>query len=96
MTEQKLRLDVEDRLGAPLILDVSIRRDTVELRLRDVLVGVADRGRLREWLGTPAGRFVCDELTWLWNGYSVGISVRDQVPASLLRAHVVETLRLYL
>lgn len=95
MTEQKFRLDVEDRLGAAVVLDVSIRRDTVELRMRNVLVGIADRGKLREWLRTPDGMFVCDDLTWLWNGFCIGIYVRDLVPASLLRSHVVETLRMY-
>jgi hypothetical protein len=96
MTEQKLRLDVEDREGAAVVLDMSIRRDTVELRVHDALVGVADRDRLREWLRVPDGMFVCDELTWMWNGYTVGVHVRDLVPASQLRAHVVETLRMYL
>ena len=95
MTEQKFRLDVEDRLGAAVVLDVSIRRDTVEVRMRDVLVGIADRGKLREWLRTPDGMFVCDDLTWLWNGFCIGIYVRDLVSASPLRAHVVETLRMY-
>jgi hypothetical protein len=96
MTEQKFRLDVEDRLGASVVLDVSIRRDTVELRIRDALVGIADRNELREWLRIPDGMFVCDDLTWLWNGYSIGIHVQDLVPASQLRAHVVETLRMYM
>jgi hypothetical protein len=96
MTEQKLRLDVEDRAGGAVVLDVSIGRDTVELRLHDMVVGIADRGSLREWLRIPDGMFVCDELTWMWNGYTVGIHVRDLVPASQLRAHVVETLRMYL
>lgn len=96
LSEQRMRLDVEDHLGAPVVLDVSIRRDTVELRVQDTLMGIADRDRLREWLRAPDGMFVCDELTWLWNGFSVGIHVRDLVPASQLRSHVVETLRMYL
>jgi hypothetical protein len=95
MTEQKFRLDVEDRLGATVVLDVSIRRDTIELRLQNALVGIADRDQLREWLRAPEGMFVCDDLTWLWNGFCVGIYVRDRVPASLLQAHIVETLRMY-
>ena len=95
MTEQKFKLDVEDRLGATVVLDVSIRRDTIELRLQDTLVGIADRDQLREWLRAPDGMFVCDDLTWLWNGFCIGIYVQDRVPASLLRAHIVETLRMY-
>lgn len=93
MTEQNLRLDVEDRVGAAAVLEVSIRPETVELRLRGTLVGITDRAMLRRWVRRPDGMYVCDELTWLWNGYSIGIYVRDQIPASLLRSDAVETLR---
>ena len=96
MTEQKIRLDVEDRLGVSVVLDVSIRRDTVELRLQDALVGIADRDRLRAWLSTPDGMYACDDLTWLWNGFCVGVHVEDLGSATMLRPHVVEMLRMYL
>jgi hypothetical protein len=96
MSEQNLRLDVEDRVGAAAVLEVSIRRDTVELRLRGTMVGITDRPMLRRWVRQPDGMYVCDELTWLWNGYSIGIYVRDQIPASFLRPKSAETLRKHL
>ena len=69
------------------------RRDTVEIRCRDSLVGITDRDLLRAWLHDPAGVYAYDELAWLQVGDGVALAIDDLVPAYVLADQVLRDLR---
>jgi hypothetical protein len=96
MTEQTLRVDAIDQDHLAVVVELSLRRDTVEVRCRNKLAGIADRDTLRSWLRDPQGIYEYDDMAWLWNGYAVGVCIRNMLPTNLLRPHVVENLRMFL
>jgi hypothetical protein len=87
-------LDLLDRWQRPVTAELTIRRDTVEMRCSGRMVGIADRDVLRSWLHDPDGEFAYDDLAWLDLGHGgVALHVDEMVPAFVLRDHVVADLR---
>jgi hypothetical protein len=93
MNEQTVTIDLLDVDRTAVSAEVSIRRDTVEIRCREQLVAVQGRDQLRDWLARPDGLLNCDETTWLWNGWSVSLCIAGMVPVRALGFDVVEDLR---
>lgn len=96
---QIVRIDLVDEDQMPVLAELRIGPKMVEVRCREELFGVSDRKALRSFLSDPKatdGVFKCEGICWLWNGWDIGLCIRDVVPACFLRPHVVEHLRLYL
>ena len=87
-----LFLDLVDRWGRPVVAELTVRRETVEVRCRD-RSGIADRDVLRRWLHAPEGVYAYDDLAWLRIGTGVALAVDDTVPAFPLTGHVLASLR---
>jgi hypothetical protein len=96
MNEQTMTLDLVDTDWQPVTAELSIRRDTVEIRCRGALVAVQDRQQLSEWLARPDGALTVDEMSWLWTGWAISIYIRNLVPPFALTIPVVEDLRRHL
>jgi hypothetical protein len=94
--EQSVTLNLVDADWHPVTAELNIRRDTVEIRCRERLVAVQDRDRLAEWLARPDGLLTCDELSWLWSGWSISIHIRNLVPPFALTMPVIEDIRRHL
>lgn len=88
-----MTLDLVDADWRPVAAELSVRRDTVEIRCRDRLVAVQDRQGLSAWLARPDGMLTVDETHWLWNGWAFSIYIRDLVPVFVLEFGVVDDLR---
>lgn len=86
-------IDLLDKWGRRTVAEVVIRLDTVEVRCRDVIVGVADRDLLRDWLREPGGVYAYDEMAWLATGNGVALAIDDVVPPWVLADHVLVGLR---
>ena len=86
-------IDVSDKWGRKLIAEVVIRLDTVEVRCRDAIVGIADREMLRGWLRAPGGVYAYDEMAWMAAGNGVALVIDDVVPPWVLADHVLQGLR---
>jgi hypothetical protein len=84
---------VQDGAGREATVEVLVRRDTVELRLRDALVGVADREDLRRWLRHPVSVFAYDDLAWIATPTGIALAIDDVVPPWPLPDHVAAGLR---
>lgn len=94
----RVRIDLVDAENQPVTAELDIRRDTVEIRCRDVrrnrLVAVQDRQNLLDWLTNPAGVLSCDDTTWACGpGTNVSLYIADFVPSYFLRPHVVDRLK---
>jgi len=86
-------LNLLDSWHRPIAVEGMIRSDTVELRCRDHLAGVADRDYLRHWLAAPFGAFVYDDVTWLDLPNGVMLSIGDTVSGHILTDPVLSDLR---
>jgi hypothetical protein len=86
-------IDLRDRWNRAVTAEVTIRRDTVEIRCRETIVGITDRELLRDWLRRPEGVLAYDELAWLTVGNGVALAIDDIVPAWVLAEHVLVDLR---
>ena len=84
---------VQDDAGREATVEVLIRRDTVELRLGDALVGVAGREDLRRWLHDPVSVFAYDDLVWIATPTGIALAIEDAVPPWPLPEHVAAGLR---
>ena len=93
MDGQRMTLDLVDADWRPVSAELSIRRDTVEIRCRDRLVAVQDRDRLTAWLAKPDGLLSVDDVRWMWTGWAFSICVPGLVPAFALGFGVVDELR---
>lgn len=93
MDKQNVTLNLIDTDWHPVCAELSINPETVEIRCRERLVAVQDRERLRGWLAKPDGPLICEEMSWLWNGWSFSIYIPDVVPAFALAFPVVDDLR---
>lgn len=74
-------------------VQITIRRDTVEIRVEDRLVGVGDREKLRAWLEGPKGVFAFDDINWYKAGGGIAIGITDLVRPWTLADHDVQQLR---
>ena len=88
-----LQIHMLDRWGRPVSAEIAVRRDTVEMRCRESLVGIADRDRLRAWLREPQGVYAYDEIAWLGVSNGVALAIEDVVPAWVLDDQVLNGLR---
>jgi hypothetical protein len=86
-------LDLLDSWRRLVPVEVMIRRETVELRCQEHLVGVADRDYLRSWLGAPFGVFAHDDCAWLHLAPGIALCIGDVVSSHILNEHVVNDLR---
>lgn len=86
-------IDVLDEFGRATVVEVLIRRDTVELRLRDTLVGIADRDYLRRWLRSPQSVFAYDDMMWIATPTGIALAIDGRLPPWPLPDHVVAGLR---
>lgn len=86
-------LELVDRWTRQVVAEVVVRRDTVELRVGDHLVGIADRDYLRDWLRHPNGCFAYDDVAWSVTGDGVALMVEDRVPMWPLADHQLYDLR---
>jgi hypothetical protein len=102
----QVRLDLVDVGHRPVVAELDIGRDTVEVRYRsrdhasqDRPVAVLERKALSAWLAHPDGLLTCGDdgqMSWGWSGLGVFVHIRDLVPSCFLRPDVIEHLRLYL
>jgi hypothetical protein len=74
-------------------VEVAVRRDTVELRIRDALVGVVGRDDLRRWLQHPVSVLAYDDLAWIATPTGVALAIDRVVPPWPLADHVLDGLR---
>jgi hypothetical protein len=88
-----LLVELIDRQGERLQAEVAVRRDTVEIRFAESLVGIADRDLLRAWLRHPEGSYVYDDVTWFTFDGRVGLEIRELSPAAVLADGVLNSLR---
>jgi hypothetical protein len=88
-----LLLDVLDAWHRPVTAEVMIRRDTVEMRCRDRLAGIADRDVLRGWLRAPFGVFAYDDIVWLHLSTGVALCIGDVISGHVLSQQVLADLR---
>jgi hypothetical protein len=88
-----LTIHLLDRWGRQAEAELVVRRDTVEMRCRDVLVGVANRDYLRQWLRNPEGVYVYDDMSWMVTGNGIALSLGDVVPSWPLEDHVLAGIR---
>jgi len=86
-------LDLLDAWRRPVPVEVMIRRETVELRCQEHLVGVADRDYLRSWLGAPFGVFAHDDCAWLDLDDGIALCIGDVVSSHVLDERIVNDLR---
>ncbi len=93
MDGQRMTLDLVDADWRPVSAELSIRRDTVEIRCRNRIIAVQDRDRLKAWLAKPDGLLSVDDVHWMWTGWAFSICVPGLVPAFRLGFGVVEELR---
>jgi hypothetical protein len=93
MIRMLMLLDLLDAWNRPVTAEVMIRRETVEVRCRDRLAGIADRDILRTWLGAPFGVYAYDDITWLHLHPGIALCLADQVSGHVLTPHVVDDLR---
>jgi hypothetical protein len=65
----------------PVPTEVNIRRDTVEFRAGDRLVGIVDREAFKNWLLVPVQALVFDEMAWQWDDFlnRVLLRIKDLV-----------------
>ncbi len=86
-------LVLQDTWDRQVVAEVVVRRDTVEFRLNDVLVGSMVRDVLGVWLGHPTGTFKYDDMHWITNEHgSVGLAIGQSVPVQWLADDVVRDL----
>lgn len=95
MAEMNFVLDLCGNDCQQVEAELSIRRDTVEVRCGDRLVGIADRAYLRAWLKSPGGMYMCDDMAWGWTGWAIAVHIKGLVPGSYLKFEVWNTLRMY-
>lgn len=88
-----MSIELSDRWGRPAVAEVAIRRDTVEIRCRETVVGIVERDLLRAWLREPEGVYAYDEMAWLRVGNGIALAIDDIVPAYVLADHVLRDLR---
>lgn len=88
-----VQLDLLDRWSRPVTAELAVRRDTVEVRCRDAVAGVADRALLRCWLADPHATLAYDDVAWLSGPGGVALSIGDLVPCWWLADHVLLALR---
>jgi hypothetical protein len=91
----RLTLVLSDRWGRPVLAEIDLHRDTVEVWCHGVLVGAPDRDALRAWLTAPAGVYAVDDLVWIPapTGRGVALAIDDVVPATWLPDAAVAALR---
>ncbi len=94
----KVRIDLIDADRRPVVAEVDIRDDTVEIHCRDLyrgsLVAIQDRAQLRDWLADPLGTLVADDASWGSAGHGgIWLSVPDLVQSCWLTPDVVDRLR---
>jgi hypothetical protein len=93
VSELILGLDLVGARHEPVKADISVQRNRVDFWCNDRRVGTADRWQLRQWLNSPEGVFDCEEMSWFWEGWHVGVRIKDVVPGYYLPANVVAGLR---
>jgi hypothetical protein len=87
-------VDLIDKWSRQVTAEIVIRLDTVEVRCREAIVGVADRELLRRWLRDPNGMYAYDEMAWMHGPMTgIALAIDDIVPPSWLPDHVVARLR---
>jgi hypothetical protein len=88
-----LAIDVLDRWGRQATAEVTVRAETVELKMFDTVVGIADRDYLRQWLRHPEGVYAYDEMAWLTVADGIALAIDDMLPPWVLDNHVLSGLR---
>lgn len=86
-------LELMDRWTHGITAEIAVKRDTVEMRVRDHLVGIADRDYLRGWLRAPEGCYAYDDVLWGVAGNGVMLAVDERVPMWPLSDHQLSQLR---
>jgi hypothetical protein len=88
-----LLVDVIDRRGQSATAEIAVRRDTVEIRFEERIVGIAERDLLGAWLRHPEGVYAYDDVTWFTGNGGVGLEILELVPASVLSDDAMFSLR---
>jgi hypothetical protein len=92
-----IKLELQDQFQRQVVVELLVRRDTVEIRVtdgeRDRVVGIGDRTYLRDWLREPEGVYAYDELYWSRAANGVMLAIDDVVPAWPLADHVLAEIR---
>jgi hypothetical protein len=76
-----------------LLVELSIRRDTVECRCGGRLEAIFDRDTFEAWLAAPMDSLTDDTMTWQATDQGVAIAVQRVFPRQNVSPTVVEVLR---
>lgn len=90
-----LALDLLDSTGRPVVVQLRVRPDDVELCCEGKCLGMLERQALRVWLREPDGSLTHGGGVWRWTGERVALGVPGLVPARELGHHVLAILRMY-
>lgn len=88
-----LTIQLLDTRRHAIAVQVAIRRDMVDFRYQDRLVGIADRDHLRSWLNAPFGVLVYDDCTWLELAGGIALGIERVCAAHVLDRLVLADLR---
>ena len=90
-----LALDLLDTTGRPVVVQLRVRSDAVELCCEGRCLGQLARQTLGTWLRAPDGALAHGDGVWRWTGDHVALGVPGLVPARELGHHVLAILRMY-
>lgn len=69
-------------------VELTVRRDDLEVRFADRHLAVVDRKALRRWLNRPTGPYLTDAVTWVARGRARLIAL-DQAPPTPLPPRII-------
>ena len=86
-------LDWHDKL---LVVELSIRRDTVECRCGGRLEAIFDREVMSVWLAAPTDELTIDAMTWQLTVCGIAVEAVHAFPRQTINWSVVDYLRMQL
>ena len=89
----RLTIPFVDDTGRQAVLEVTLRRDTVEWHADDRCRAVFDFDELRDWFANPSGLLSIDDVTFFPMARSVAVSVAGYLSWRTIPEHIVADLR---
>ena len=80
MVVGRMILTVVDGFGFDTDVELTFRRDVVEVHHNGNCRAVFDRDHLREWLTYPEGTFSCDEVSLILSKDGILLRVEPGIP----------------
>ena len=89
----RMTLTVLDGLGLEAEVELTFRRDVVEVHMDGHCRAVFDRDHLREWLTYPEGTFSCDDVSLILSTDGILLRIDPAVPGCPLSQTTSDELR---